>query len=420
MRMLTGMGVGFFLGLLAHHFVEGSTLTGWMEQLTKPVGSLFLRLIFMMVLPLLFSAIVVGVMECGSGAALSKLGFRTLLTVTLLSTISVVVGIGLVNLVKPGRYAPHLSSEASVAPVPVPSRSIGETLLDLVPINPLEEAVHAFDPAHKGGGILAFMTFSLIFGAALLTIPSEKSQPLQSVIHSLFEVSLKAIDFAMKLAPFAVGCFLFNLAATFGFGILKTIGVYVAVVLAALLLHGVVVYGLTLRIFAGRSPWEFLKGASEALIAGFSTASSNAALPISLRVAEENLKIPTAAARFVLTVGASANQNGTALFEGVTVLFLAQVYGVDLSLAQQIQVAFACILAGIGTAGVPGGSLPFIAALLGSLGIPPTSLGLILGVDRLLDMCRTTVNIGGDLVCAAVVGRGDSSKSADKGLSSNG
>ena len=214
------------------------------------------------------------------------------------------------------------------------------------------------------------------------------------------------IHLVIRLAPYAVAALVFNLAALFGWELLLRLAGYVGVVVLALSLHFIVVYSLALRFAGGWSPAAFFRGSQEAIVMAFSTASSNATLPTALKVAEDNLKLPRSVSRFVLTVGATANQNGTALFEGVTVLFLAQFFGVDLSLGQQVLVMFVCILGGVGTAGVPAGSLPVIAMILGMVGVPPEGIGLILGVDRFLDMCRTTLNVTGDLVAAAVVSKG--------------
>jgi len=191
-------------------------------------------------------------------------------------------------------------------------------------------------------------------------------------------------------------------AARLGFDLFRTLGFYTGVVLLGLALQQFVVYPVVLTL-AGRRPVDFFRGAKEAIFTAFSTSSSNATLPVSLRVAEQDLKIPSRIARFVLTVGASANQNGTALYEGITVLFLAQVFGVDLTLTQQIVVALMCIMAGIGTAGVPGGSLPLVVGVLLSINVPAEAIAIILGIDRFLDMCRTALNVTGDLVIASVV-----------------
>ncbi len=218
---------------------------------------------------------------------------------------------------------------------------------------------------------------------------------------------MKLINLVIKLAPIAIAALMFNLAALFGWELLVRLGAYAGVALGAMAIHMFVVYPLLVMIFGGMNPLKFANGVKEPFVVAFSTASSNATLPIALKAAEEKLKLPRRISRFVLTVGATANQNGTALFEGVTVLFLAQFFGVELSLHQQLVVMLVCILGGIGTAGVPAGSLPVVALILVMVGVPPEGIGLILGVDRFLDMCRTTLNVTGDLVAATVVSRGE-------------
>jgi Na+/H+-dicarboxylate symporter len=209
----------------------------------------------------------------------------------------------------------------------------------------------------------------------------------------------------LRLAPLAVACLMFTLAARMGWDAVRQLGAYVAVVLLALAIQQFVVYSLAVRWLGGMSPVHFFRSISDAMVTAFSTSSSNATLPTSLLVAEERLRLPPQVSRFVLTIGSTANQNGTALFEGVTVLFLAQLYGVELSFGQQVTVAFVCILGGIGTAGVPAGSIPVVVMILGMVGVPGEGIGLILGVDRFLDMCRTTLNVTGDLAAAVVVSR---------------
>jgi DAACS family dicarboxylate/amino acid:cation (Na+ or H+) symporter len=237
--------------------------------------------------------------------------------------------------------------------------------------------------------------------------PPEKVAPLTGVLHGIFEVSMRIIGFAMLLAPIGVACLGFSLTATLGIDILRSLGFYAGVVVLGLAFHQFVSYSLFLKFIGGKSPALFFRQVQEAMLTAFSTSSSNATLPVSMRVAEEKLKLPPQISRFVLTVGASANQNGTALYEGVTVLFLAQVFGVDLSLSQQVVVALMCIVAGLGTAGVPGGSLPLVVGVLVTIGVPGESIAIILGIDRLLDMCRTTLNVTGDLVCAVLVSKGE-------------
>jgi Na+/H+-dicarboxylate symporter len=200
---------------------------------------------------------------------------------------------------------------------------------------------------------------------------------------------------------------MFNLAALFGWDLLIRLSAYVGVVLLALGIQLFIVYPILLKTLAGKSPIVFFRDVQEAMVMAFSTASSNATLPTALRVSEDNLKLPRRVSRFVLTIGATANQNGTAMFEGVTVIFLAQFFGIELTLWQQLTVMLVCILGGIGTAGVPAGSLPVVALILAMVGIDPQAIALVLGVDRFLDMCRTTLNVTGDLVAAQVISAGE-------------
>jgi DAACS family dicarboxylate/amino acid:cation (Na+ or H+) symporter len=197
------------------------------------------------------------------------------------------------------------------------------------------------------------------------------------------------------------------LTTRLGPAVFRPILAYVGCVLLGLAVHMFGVYSLSVRFFGGMSPREFFRGVRVAMLTAFSTASSSASLPSAIKVAEENLRLPSHVARFVLTAGSAMNQNGTALFEGVTVLFLAQVYGIELDLVRQVVIMAICVLGGIGTAGVPAGSLPVVAMILGMFGVPPEGLALILGVDRFLDMCRTTVNVTGDLAAAVFVARGE-------------
>jgi DAACS family dicarboxylate/amino acid:cation (Na+ or H+) symporter len=267
--------------------------------------------------------------------------------------------------------------------------------------------VGALDGSSPGGGMLAVMFFALMFGIAI-TLAPERTKPLVMVLEGLYDVVMVLIGFAMRLAPFGVAGLVFSLTAALGFDILKTLVWYVATALAGLGFHLVVVYSGVVGLFSRYSPRQFFSRIGEAMVTAFGTSSSNATLPTALRVAEHNLGVHREVCGFVLTVGSTANQNGTALYEGVTVLFLAQVFGVELDWTQQITVVLMSVLAGVGTAGVPGGSLPLIAILLTRVGIPAEGLGIILGVDRLLDMCRTVLNVTGDIAVAACVDRAES------------
>ena len=418
---MAGLIVGAGLGLVANSLVETpvalARLEWWLANVIQPVGRLFIRIIFMIVIPLIFSAIVLGVAEMGDLRKLGRVGLRSLFFTVLLSGTSVVIGLVLVNTLAPGRQmeaetrdelkARYLSQAAPRVEQGTAERPLADTLLNLIPQNPLAEAVNAFTANYTGGGLIAVMVFSLFFGVALAMAPPESAAPLLGVLRGLFEVCMRIIGFAMLLAPLGVACLGFALTSSLGFDVVKSLGFYVAVVLLGLALHLFGTYSLFLKFGAGVSPVAFFRKIQEVMLTAFSTSSSNATLPVSLRVAEQELKLPSKISRFVLTVGASANQNGTALYEGITVLFLAQVFGVDLTLGQQLVVALMCILAGLGTAGVPGGSLPLVVGVLVTIGVPGESIAIILGIDRLLDMCRTVVNVAGDLVCATLVAKGE-------------
>lgn len=386
------------------------TCTPWVELLSGSVGQLFLNLIFMLVVPLLFSALVIGVSDMGDVQSFGRIGWRTLGYTVLMSSIAVLIGLVLVNVMRPGAgvdpvLAQQLLSENAERASGIVDASVQApaglgVLMSIVPSNVVRAAAD--------GTVLAVMFFALMLGLGMVLTPGRGTTALRDAIHGLFEVSMTLIGLVIRLAPYAVFVFMLELAATFGWDLLGKLAGYVGVVVLALTLHLVVSYGLALRLLAGWSPIAFFKAVQEAMLLAFSTASSNATLPTALQVADARLGLPPKISRFVLTVGATANQNGTALFEGVTVIFLAQFFGVDLTLAQQALVMLVCILGGIGTAGVPSGSLPVVAMICAMVGVPPGGIALILGVNHFLDMCRTTLNVTGDLAIATLVSRGES------------
>ncbi|MEO6102207.1 MAG: dicarboxylate/amino acid:cation symporter [Pseudoxanthomonas sp.] len=408
-KMAIGFGLGLLVGLVVH--ATGGDAE-WVKlattYVTTPFANIFLSLIFMLIVPLLFSALVVGIAEMGDIRALGRIGWKTLAYTIVLSSIAVVIGLVLVNWLKPGAgvdpaLAQSLIAENAertqeiVASIGTQPRGM-DMLLSIVPDNVIAAA-------SNNGSILAVMFFAVMFGVGLVLTPSENTATLKRGIEGVFEISMTLIGLVIRLAPYAVFCFMFNLAAIFGFDLLVRLGAYVGVVVLALALHMFVTFSLAVRL-AGRSPLGFFRDTQEASVMAFSTASSNATLPTALRVADE-MGLPRRVSRFVLTVGATANQNGTALFEGVTVIFLAQFFGVDLSLWQQVMVMLVCILGGIGTAGVPSGSLPVVALICAMVGVNPVGIGLILGVNHFLDMCRTTLNVTGDLTLATLVAHGE-------------
>ena len=406
-QMLAGFLVGLVFGLIAYSIQRDAA---WVEfvttYVTGPIGQIFLRLLFMLVIPLLFSALVVGISEMGEIRSLKRVGLRTLAYTVIVSSIAVAVSLVVVNVLKPGagvdRAAANEMLEASagrageIVQAGAEQPSGIDAFISIVPNNLVEVL-------GSNSAIISVMFFALFFGIGLLLTDTPNSRTLKSGFEGLFDVTMRLIMIVIKLAPIAVACFMFNLAALFGWDLLIRLSAYVGVVLLALAIQMFIVFPALLATLGKKSPLQFFRQTQEASLMAFSTASSNATLPTALKVADERLKLPPRVARFVLTIGATANQNGTAMFEGVTVLFLAQFFGIDLSLGQQIMVMLVCILGGIGTAGVPAGSLPVVALILAMVGIDPQAIALVLGVDRFLDMCRTTLNVVGDLVAAQVI-----------------
>ena len=332
------------------------------------------------------------------------------------------IGLGLTNLIQPGK---RVSAETSAAlqvkyggaaqkEIESAKKStnsdppLTQVVKTLIPSNP----VHSL--AAESPNMIHLMFFTLILGVGITLLPGERTAGFMGVIEGLYAISLKLIDLIMQLAPFAVACLLFNNLARFGFDLLQALAWFVVTVLLGLGLHMFGVYSLALRLVARVSPVEFFRRIKTVLLTAFSTSSSAATLPTTLKTSEENLKVPKEIGNFVLTVGATANQNGTALYEGVTVLFLAQLAGVDLSLGQQLGVAYLAILGSIGTAGVPSASIPFIVIVLATVGVNPALIAIILGLDRVLDMCRTTLNVAGDLVAAVFVARSEGHRVMDE------
>lgn len=406
-QMLVGFLVGLAGGLIVYMTARDAA---WVNVVTTyvtgPIGQVFLRLIFMLVIPLLFSALVVGVAEMGEIKALKRIGLRTLFYTVIVSAIAVAVSLAAVNIFKPGAGVDRAAADSMLADSQGKAGEIVsqgaeqptgiDAFINIVPNN-LVEAMGT------NSAILSVMFFALFFGVGLLLTDTPSSRILLKGFEGLFDVTMRLIQIVIRLAPVAVACFMFNLAALFGWDLLIRLSAYVGVVLLALGIQMFVVFPLILATLGKKNPVTFFREIQEATLMAFSTASSNVTLPTALRVADERLNLPPKISRFVLTVGATANQNGTAMFEGVTVLFLAQFFGIDLSLGQQLMVMLVCILGGIGTAGVPAGSLPVVALILAMVGIDPQAIAIVLGVDRFLDMCRTTLNVVGDLVAAQVL-----------------
>lgn len=413
-RVLIGFAIGIIGGVLAYWLAPGNPIVaGVIDYVAAPAGQLFLRLLFMLVLPLMFTALILGVAEIGDIASLGRIGWRTLIYTAVVTSIAILIGLVVVNLLQPGLgFDPALrdsflatsGSQAHQIAESKPSLSVIEMILGVVPKNVVKAAGE--------GELLAVMFFAIMLGIALVLTPTPATERFKEAVQGLNELVMKLIGMVVKLTPYAVACLMFALTARFGWDVLAKLGQYVIAVMLAIGIHMFVVLPAWVRFMGGMSPLRFFRDSQEAILTAFSTASSTGTLPTTLKCAEQNLRLPSKVARFVLTVGASANHHGTALFEGLTTLFLAQCFGVELGLGQQVMVLGLCILGSIGTAGVPAGSLPVIAMILVYLKVPPEGIAIILGVDRFLDMCRTALNVTGDLATAVVVAKGEERSNA--------
>ena len=418
-KILIGLAVGVIAGISVNKLLGGDhpKVVWIVDNITQPVGQLFLRLLLMIVVPLVFSSLVVGVAGIGDIRKLGRVGIKSFGYCLIISAISAVIGITLANTIKPGkridpntatalqqRYANDATKSVEAAKqasstTPKPLMAFVETI---VPKNPFYAVAGKED-----ANMLHLMFFALMLGIAITLIPETVTGPVLRVLQGVYEITAKIIEIIMKFAPYAVACLLFTNTARFGLDLLQALAWFVVTVLLGLSLHMFGVYSLSVYFLSRISPLEFFRRIKTVMLTAFSTSSSNATLPTALRISEQNLGVPPQINSFVLTVGATANQNGTALYEGVTVLFLAQLAGVDLTLGQQLMVVYLAILGGIGTAGIPSGSIPFIIGVLVTIGVNPALIAIILGVDRILDMCRTTLNVTGDITAATYVARSE-------------
>ncbi len=522
-KILIGLAVGVIAGLIVNWTIGGKdpNVSWAVENFTRPIGHLFLNLLLMIVVPLVFASLVVGVAGIGDIRKLGRIGAKSFGYTLIISAISVIIGLGLANFIRPGeRISPEaketllaeyasdadksFSSAINVGAVATAYAKTAEkssqrikelaetaetdkqTAMDFAgktevfsnkadefakkiagsfePLDnfakeadaitaeadkvakrtdilaveaekfsrdtkklisdvksakssvetPLMSVVQTIVPrnvfysiAGQSPNMLHIMFFALIVGIAITLLPAGVTDPFVGFMDAVFQITAKIIDIVMKFAPYAVACLLFNNIALFGLELLQSLAWFVFTVLLGLSIHFFGTYSLSVYFLSGLNPLEFFRRLWTVILTAFSTSSSNATLPTALRVSEENLGVPKDINSFVLTVGATANQNGTALYEGVTVLFLSQLYGLELTVGLQLMIVYLAILGGIGTAGVPSGSIPFIIGILAMIGVPPALIAIIIGVDRLLDMCRTTLNVVGDVTAATYVAKSE-------------
>ena len=406
-KILLGLLLGAALGTSANVFAHNPPWVQWFAtNVASPVGQIFLRLLLMTVIPLVFCSIVLGVAGLGDIRKVGRVGIRSISYFLISTAISATIGIVLVNAARPGEGLPPALRDQLMAAYQSqvqglqaggPSKFSVDMLVNFFPRNPIQAAASM--------DMIGLIVFSLIFGAALTLIPEEKAKPVIRVLDAVGEAIVKIIGMAMRLAPYGVFGLIFYVTSRLGLDIVRKLGAYVVVVILGLLLHGLGSLSVLVRVAGGLRPTVFFSRIRDSIVTAFSTSSSNATLPTNIAVAEQELKIPPEIAGFVLPLGSTMCMNGTALFEGVTVLFLAQLFGISLDLPTQMVVIVMSVITAVGAAGVPGGSLPLLMVVLGSVGVPPEGIGVVLGVDRILDMCRTTVNVVGDLTAAVYVAR---------------
>lgn len=418
-RILLGLLIGAALGVLGNLLLSPAKGEApgeayrlgleFADTIAYPVGQVFLRMLFMVVVPLVLTSLVLGVAGIGNLRALGRIGGRSVAWFVLTTACAVMLGLVLTNTLAPGRSMdPQVAGEVRAlfekeasSKIQLGKESPGFSVDTLVAIIPRNVVASAADPRDA----LGLIFFAIVFGIAMTLVPKERTQGLRDLLQGIYEVVIVVLGFAMAIAPYGVAGLIFATTFKLGLPVLGSLGYYLVAVLGGLLFHQFVVLGLLVSVFARYSPLLFFAKIRGLMVTAFSTSSSNATLPTTMRTATEEFGVPREVAGFVMPLGATLNMNGTALFEGVSVLFLAQVAGVELSLAAQLLVILLAVLSAIGTAGVPGGSLPLLAVVLEQVGVPAGMLALILGVDRLVDMTRTIPNVTSDLVCSLWIAR---------------
>jgi DAACS family dicarboxylate/amino acid:cation (Na+ or H+) symporter len=406
-KILIGLAAGAAAGISTNLLVgSGGAVEAFVKNVTEPVGKMWLSSLIMVVIPLILSTLALGVAGLGSLKTLGRIGLITIICFLVLTALSTTLGLVAMNVIQPGmgldpavktRLMETYRGQAEGA-MGVADGDFGVDLfVKMIPRNPIQ--------AMANGEMLAVIFFSLMIGVALTFISKEKGEPMIKFLESLGHVTIAIIELVMKVAPLGVFCLIFSVTARFGFDLLLNLLKYVLTVIGSLALFQVVAYALVVKLVSRINPLDFFRKIRLVMITAFSTSSSNATLPTTMRISEENLGISKEISGFVLPLGATMNMNGTALFEGATVLFLAQVFGIHLTLGAQLVVVLMSVITAIGVAGIPGGSIPLLMMVLRLVGVPMEGIAIILGVDRILDMCRTVLNVTGDIVTATVVTR---------------
>jgi len=409
-KILIGMILGIIIGLIFNQF-ELEYLNVYLAWM----GEIFIRLVKMLVVPLVLVSLILGSASLGDIKQVGKMGLKAFGFFMLTTAVAALIGIAIANVVQPGRgldpakkdqLMAQYEEEAvatSLGAAEMASKSEFEKIVDLfvrmVPTNPFE--------ALGEGDMLGVIFFALFLGITITLIPQEKAMPLIKAFDGLNDAVIKMVTIAMETAPYGVFALMVGVVSQLGLDILILLIKYAGVVLLGLILHVAITHFSFIRFYVQKSPFQFLQAIKEAIIMGFSTSSSSATLPISMNVAEKNLGVSRQISSFVLPLGATINMDGTALYQAVAALFIAQVFGIDLTLIQQLTIILTATLASVGAAGVPGAGMITLALVLSTIGVPETGLALIFGLDRIIDMCRTTINIVGDLTLTMVMAKSE-------------
>ena len=409
-KILLGLLIGTIGGVVLRAGWGDATWLAWIvTYLAQPIGQIFLRLLLMVVVPLVFSTLVLGIAGLGDLKRLGRMGAKTLGFFVATTTLAASLGLVVVNLVQPGDViddqlrASLVSTFApqALATVEAAGSDVGiSAFIAIVPSNPIAAAVQ--------GDLLAFIFFTIVFAVALTQIPQQASAPVLQFLEGVAKTVMVMIGFAMRLAPVGVAGLTFAVTARFGLDIMVPLGLYFGAVMFGLVAYQFGLLAVLVKTLGGMAPLTFYRKARLPMLTAFSTASSSATLPTTIRAAEEGLGVPREISGFVLPLGATLNMNGTAFFEAITVVFLAQAFGVELSLATQGLIVVLTVLTAISAAGIPSGSIPLIVVILVTVGVPGEAIALMLGVEAILGMARTSTNVTGDLVAAVVIARSES------------
>lgn len=398
--MVLGLGLGIILSPSGGAIVSGETALVWGEWIALP-GVIFLGLLSMVIIPLVISSIILGMIDSGSLDFLKSMGAKIIPYFILTTFVSITIGVFVVQVINPAQYINTGFVDEIIATTDSPYELFDQLTLpqrieNMMPVNLTEASLEK--------NMLQIVIFSILLGIIMLTIPKAITKPFADLCEFAQAATMRVIEWAMKLAPYAVFGLICNITIQIGLDAITGVGAYMLSVLLGLLAM-FFVYLAIVTIVANRNPIHFLRSIRNAQIFAFSTSSSAATMPFTLKAAEQNLKIDEKVSRFVIPLGATINMDGTALYQAAAALFLCSVFGVDLTNGEVLLLILTTVGASIGTPATPGVGIVVLATILAGIGVPPEGIGIILGVDRILDMCRTTLNVTGDLVATAVMQR---------------